>query len=44
MNIILPILIVSLGMGLLVRRMTTVHWLVLSAWIIVVLANYYVKH
>jgi len=44
MNIILPILIASLMLGLLVRRVTIVHWLLLSAWIAVVIAFYYVKH
>lgn len=44
MNIILPILIVSLGMGLCVRRMRAVHWLLLSAWIAIVIVVFYVKH
>jgi len=44
MNIILPILIASLAVGLLVRRVTVVHWLLLSVWIAVVIAVYYVKH
>lgn len=44
MNIILPILIVSLGMGLTVRKMRSIHWLLLSAWIAIVIVAFYVKH
>ena len=44
MNIILPILIVSLGMGLTVRKMRTIHWLILSVWIALVIAVFYIKH
>lgn len=44
MNIIVPVVAAALVMGLLVRRMTLLHWLLLSAWIAGVIAVYYIKN
>jgi hypothetical protein len=44
MNIIVPIIIATLFMGLAVKRMTLIHWLLLSAWIAGVIGVYYVKN
>ena len=44
MNIILPIVIAAVAMGLLVRRMTAGHWIAMSVWITLVIGYFYVKH
>ena len=43
MNIIVPVVAAALVMGLLVRRMAVIHWLLLSVWIAGVIAVYYVR-
>jgi hypothetical protein len=44
MNVILPVIVASLFLGLTVRRMNVVHWLLLSLWVAVVIVVYYFKN
>lgn len=44
MNIVLPIVFFAVIMGLSVKRMTPRLWLLMIAWIILVVAYRYIKH
>jgi hypothetical protein len=43
-NVIIPIIAAALLVGLGVRRVTMVHWVLLSAWIMGVIVVYYLKN
>jgi len=44
MKIVLPILFAALAVGLFTRRITTVHWLGLSLWVVFIVVYSYFRH
>jgi hypothetical protein len=44
MNIVIPIVIAAVLMGLFAEKITLRHWVILSIWISMVILYNYVKH
>ena len=43
MTLILPIMFAAIGVGLFARRVTSAHWIGLTAWTMLVITYHFVK-